>query len=161
MRRFQGLGTRTAELALASLFAAVAALAIGDSLRLGSGWGEDGPRSGYFPFWVGVILLAASVWQIASAVGIRPRERFASREELVRVASVLGPAALQVALMPFLGLYLASALLVAWFMARLGAFRWPVAAAAGVATAVAAFVVFEIWFLVALPKGPIEELLGY
>ncbi len=33
-----------------------------------------------------------------------------------------------------------------------------------VATAAAwivAFVIFEIWFLVALPKGPLEEFLGY
>lgn len=161
MRRFQGISQRTAELALAALFAAVAALAIGDSLRIGSGWGEDGPRSGYFPFWVGVVLLAASLTQLVSALGVRPRESFATREELGRVASVLVPAAVQVALIPVLGLYVASALLVAWFMARIGDFSWPVAAASGLATATVAFVVFEIWFLVALPKGPIEELLGF
>ncbi len=75
-RRFQGIGTRTAELALAGLFAAVAALAIGDSLRIGSGWSEDGPRSGYFPFWIGIILLAAAIWQMISALGIRRRRRW-------------------------------------------------------------------------------------
>lgn len=161
VRRFKGISQRTAELALAGLFAGVAALAIGDSLRIGAGWSEDGPRSGYFPFWVGIVLLVAALWQLASALGVRPRESFATREELGRVASVLLPAAVQVALMPFLGLYLTSAMLVAWFMARIGDFRWVVAVASGVATAVIAFVVFEIWFLVALPKGPIEELLGF
>jgi putative tricarboxylic transport membrane protein len=161
VRRLEGISRRSAELAVAALFAAVAALAIGDSLRIGSGWGEDGPRSGYFPFWVGAVLLAAALTQLLSALGVRPRESFATREELGRVASVLVPAAVQVALMPFLGLYLSSALLVAWFMARIGGFSWPVAAASGVATAVVAFVVFEIWFLVALPKGPVEELLGF
>ena len=55
----------------------------------------------------------------------------------------------------------ASALLVAWFMVRLGGFPWWKAAGAGVATALVAFVVFEEWFLVALPKGPIETWLGY
>jgi hypothetical protein len=161
VRRFQGITTRTAELALAAVFAAVAALAIGDSLRIGSGWGDDGPRSGYFPFWVGVLLLAAALWQLASAFGVRPRDSFATREELGRLASVFLPAALQVAVMPFTGLYLASALLVAWFMARIGDFSWVVSVASGIATAVVAFVVFEIWFLVALPKGPIETWLGY
>lgn len=161
MRRFQGISQRTAELTLAALFAAVAALAIGDSLRIGSGWGEDGPRSGYFPFWVGAVLLVAALWQLVSALGVRPRESFATREELVRVASVLVPAAVQVALMPFLGLYLTSAMLVAWFMARIGGFSWLVAVASGIVTAIVAFVVFEIWFLVALPKGPIEDLLGF
>lgn len=161
-RRFQGIGTRTAELALAGVFAAVAALAIGDSLRIGAGWSDDGPRSGYFPFWIGLVLLAAAIWQGISALGIRRREAsFATREELVRVASVLLPAAAQVALMPFLGLYVASALLITWFMTRIGAFRLVTAAATGIATAVITFVVFEIWFLVALPKGPLETWLGY
>jgi hypothetical protein len=161
-RRFQGIGTRTAELALAGLFAALAALAIGDSLRIGSGWSEDGPRSGYFPFWIGIILLAAAIWQMISALGIRRREgSFATREELGRVASVFLPAAAQVALMPLIGLYLASALLITWFMTRIGDFRLLTAAATGIATALITFVVFEIWFLVALPKGPIETWLGF
>ena len=161
LRRFRGISARHAELGLAALFAVVAALAIADSLRIGAGWGEDGPRSGYFPFWVGVVLLAASLAQLVSALGVRPRDLFATREELGRVASVLVPAAVQVALIPVLGLYLSSALLVAWFMARIGGFSWAAAAASGLATAVIAFVVFEMWFLVALPKGPIEELLGF
>jgi 4-hydroxybenzoate polyprenyltransferase len=161
-RRFSEISTRAAELGVAALFAAVAGLAIADSLRIGSGWSEDGPRSGYFPFWVGLILLLAALWQLASALGMRARDRtFATREELKRVASVFIPAAVHVAVMPFIGLYVASALLVAWFMVRLGEFRPVTAAASGLATAVVAFVVFEIWFLVSLPKGPLETWLGY
>lgn len=161
-RRFSEISTRAAELGVAALFAAVAGLAIADSLRIGAGWSEDGPRSGYFPFWVGLILLLAALWQLAAALGMRARDRtFATREELKRVASVFIPAALHVAVMPFIGLYVASALLVAWFMVRLGDFRLVTAAASGIATAVVAFVVFEIWFLVSLPKGPLETWLGY
>ena len=74
---------------------------------------------------------------------------------------VLLPTALYVAAIPFIGLYVASAVLVVWFMMRLGGFRWWVALASGAATALVAFVVFEQWFLVALPKGPIETWLGY
>lgn len=161
-RGFRGIGTRTAELALAGLFALVAAVAIGDALRIGAGWSEDGPRSGYFPFWIGIVLLVAAIWQTISALGIRRRESsFATREELVRVGSVLLPAAAQVALMPLIGLYVASALLITWFMTRIGDFRLLTSAATGVATALITFVVFELWFLVALPKGPIETWLGF
>lgn len=161
-RRFQGVGLRTAELAVAGLFAGIGAIAIADSLRIGAGWSADGPRSGYFPFWIGIVLLAAALWQIVSALGMRRRENsFATREELGRVASVLLPTAAQIALMPFLGLYVASALLITWFMTRIGDFRLITAAATGIATAVITFVVFETWFLVALPKGPIETWLGY
>ncbi len=63
--------------------------------------------------------------------------------------------------MPLIGLYLASALLITWFMTRIGDFRLLTAAATGIATALITFVVFEIWFLVALPKGPIETWLGF
>jgi hypothetical protein len=46
-------------------------------------------------------------------------------------------------------------------MVRMGGFALWRAAPAGLATAIVTFVVFEIWFLVALPKGPLEEFLGY
>ncbi len=75
--------------------------------------------------------------------------------------SVLLPTAIYVAAISFVGLYLASAVLVTWFMMRLGGFRWWSAVPAGLATALVAFVVFEEWFLVALPKGPLEAWLGY
>ncbi len=52
-------------------------------------------------------------------------------------------------------------MLVAWFMLRLGGFGWRSAIPAGLATALVTFVVFELWFLVSLPKGPIEDYLGY
>ena len=86
---------------------------------------------------------------------------FVTWPQLRLVLSVLLPTTLYVAAIPFTGLYLASAVLVVWFMMRLGGFPWWRAAAAGIATALVAFVVFEKWFLVALPKGPIETWLGY
>jgi hypothetical protein len=86
---------------------------------------------------------------------------FLSWEQLRTVATVFVPTAVYVAAIPVIGIYVASALLVAWFMRRLGGFGLPAAIGAGVATAVVTFAVFETWFLVALPKGPLEEFLGY
>ena len=86
---------------------------------------------------------------------------FASWPQLRLVASVLVPNILYVAAIPFAGIYVASAVMVAWFMRRLGGFGWARSVLAGIATAVATFVIFEIWFLVALPKGPLETALGY
>ena len=42
--------TRWPELGVAALLIAVGALVVFDSVRLGTGWADDGPRSGYFPF---------------------------------------------------------------------------------------------------------------
>ena len=49
-----------ARAAVAALLVAVALLVIADSLRVGIGWADDGPRSGYFPFYIGLLLLASS-----------------------------------------------------------------------------------------------------
>ena len=39
--------------------------------------------------------------------------------------------------------------------------RWHIAVAVAVAVPVLTFLMFEIWFLVPLPKGPLESFLGY
>jgi hypothetical protein len=158
-----GITARAAEAGTAIVMAAMGAAAIWDSVRIGAGWGADGPLSGTFPFWIGVMLVAASLGTLARAL-TRPGldgEMFVTWPQLRLVMSVLLPTVAYVAAIPFTGLYLASALLVVWFMTRLGGFRLRSAIPAGIATAVVAFTVFEIWFLVALPKGPIETWLGY
>ena len=158
----RGLRMSAVEVGTALAFALAGVAAIGDSLRLGTGWGEEGPQSGTFPFWIGLILVAASAGTLVQAV--RSREEsglFASWGQLRLVASVLLPTALYVAALPFAGIYVASASLVAWFMHRLGGFGWARSVAAGLGVALTCFLVFEIWFLVQLPKGPLETSLGY
>jgi putative tricarboxylic transport membrane protein len=165
----RGVRTVAVEAATSLLLAGIGAAAIWDSRRLGAGWGAEGPQSGYFPFWIGVVLAVASLGNLAlalraraaGAAGGKGSGLFVTWPQLRMVLSVLLPTALYVAAIPFSGLYLGSALLVMWFMVRLGGFPWWMAAAAGLATALVAFVVFEEWFLVALPKGPIETWLGY
>jgi len=50
---------RAADLTTAVVLMAGGVLVIWDSLRLGVGWGTDGPKSGFFPFWLGLALIAA------------------------------------------------------------------------------------------------------
>jgi putative tricarboxylic transport membrane protein len=161
----RGVRTVVVEIATALVLAGLGAAAMWDSRRLGIGWGAEGPQSGYFPFWIGLVLVAASLGNFALALRARGTAKggglFVTWPQLRLVLSVLLPTALYVAAIPSIGLYVASAVLVVWFMMRLGGFRWWVALASGAATALVAFVVFEQWFLVALPKGPIETWLGY
>ena len=161
-----GVSVRTMEIVTSLGFSMAGAAAIWDSLRLGAGWAGDGPQSGYFPFWIGALLvLAAAANLVSVARAGAPRrqadEMFLSFEQARTVATVFIPTCLYVAAIPFTGIYVASAVLVAWLMARLGGFSLARAVPAGLATAVVTFVVFELWFLVALPKGPIEDFLGY
>ena len=64
------VGNRWPELAVAALLVAVGALVVSDSVRVGTGWGDDGPRSGYFPFYIGLVICLCSVgvgWQALRA----------------------------------------------------------------------------------------------
>jgi len=61
---------------------------------------------------------------------------------------------------PWLGIYLASALLIAGFMRWIGRYGWGLVALVSIALPVVAYFTFEKWFLVPLPKGPIEDVFG-
>ena len=156
------LGTRGPELGVAVFLMAIAALVIADSLRVGTGWGDDGPRSGYFPFYIGVLLLASSGSVLVGALLKWQREDpvFAEREQLKSVAAVAIPMVVYVGGVQWLGIYIASLLLIAFFMRRHGKFGWPATVGVSIGVPLAFFLVFERWFLVPLPKGPIERLMG-
>ena len=151
-----------AEITVALIFFALGAIAVIDSARIGASWGDDGPQTGYFPFYIGVILCIAAAIVVVQALLIKPvdNETFVETGQLKLVLSVLVPTAIYTALIGWLGIYLASALFVGFFMRWLGKYPWWKVAVVSVGTMVAFFLIFEVWFLVALPKGPLENLLG-
>ncbi len=156
------VGSRGPELAVALFLMALATLVIVDSIRVGTGWSDEGPRSGYFPFYIGLALLVSSGWVALKQLLAWSRDNpgFAERTQLASVWAVLWPSAVYVAAISFLGIYVASFLLIAYFMLRHGkhAVTLTLSVAAGVPLAF--FLVFERWFLVPLPKGLLEALLG-
>ena len=74
---------------------------------------------------------------------------------------MLVPTAIYVAVIPWIGIYVASGLLIAVFMRWLGQYGWSMVAAIALGVPIVTFLVFEKWFLVPLPKGPIEAYLGF
>lgn len=157
------VGSRWPELLVALLMMVAGIVVIADARRVGTGWDEfDGPRSGYFPFYIGCLLLAASGWTALRQLLAWRHENpaFATRGELASVWLMLWPLALYVAGVQLLGIYLASALLIAWFMRRHGRYAWHRVAAVSAGVPLVFFFLFERWFLVALPKGPLEAWLG-
>src|SRR5713226_6259944 len=107
---------RTADLTTALILMAGGVLVIWDSLRLGIGWGTDGPESGFFPFWLAVLLV---------------------------------------------GSYVATAAFMGFYMRWIGRYPWVAVVTVSVLFPLVIFVVFEKWFLVPMPKGPLESWLGY
>ena len=155
-------GLKTAEIAVSLAFLALGALVMYDSRRLGAGWAEDGPQAGYFPFYVGLIICASAVFNLVRGLRMRPERDigFVEVGQLKLVLSVLVPAIAYVALIGWIGIYVASAVFVAFFMRWLGQYAWWTLGAVAVGNSVFFFLVFEMWFKVPLPKGPLEALLG-
>jgi putative tricarboxylic transport membrane protein len=155
---------RGPEIGVALFMLLLAGLVIADSLRVGIGWADDGPRSGYFPFYIGLMLAAASAWTLLGAVLRRDgsnEEDFATLGQLRSVAQIAVPISVYVAVLSVLGLYVASIALIAYFMKRHGRYGWALTAAVSIGVPLVAFLVFERWFLVPLPKGPLEAALGF
>ncbi len=154
--------TRTMEIAVAIFILLCGAIVIYDSARLGAKWGEDGPEAGYFPFYIGAILCIASVVNLMSALAAARRDHtnFVELGKLKLVFSVLAPTVVYVAMISPLGLYLASTLFIAFFMRWLGKYPWWLVGAVSIGNSVVFFLVFEVWFKIPLPKGPLEAALG-
>lgn len=152
---------RAVDLATASVLILLGGVVVLDSMRIGIGWGTDGPRSGFFPFWLGAILILASL-----TIGLRAWRRstaepFVTREQLGPVLKVLWPATAMVILIKPLGLYVAAALYMGFYMRWVGRHGWLAVALCAIGVPLLTFVVFETWFLVPMPKGPLEAWLGY
>jgi hypothetical protein len=156
----RALGQRSAEIAMAVLFFAAGALVVSDSVRLGIGWADDGPRAGYFPFYVGLLICIAALVNGARAMLVSRDKTFVEVGQLKLVLTVLVPTAVYVATVSWIGIYVSSAVLIGMFMRWLGKYAWWKVLAVSVGTSVALFLVFELWFQVPLPKGPLENMLG-
>jgi len=153
---------RAVEIGVAVVVFLFGAVVVIDSYRLGAGWGEDGPRAGYFPFYIGLLICFSSA--VIFARGLRDSslaaKSFVSRDALKKILTVLVPTVVYVALIKFLGFYLAATVYIAYFMWQLGRYPWIKIAPVAVGVSVVFFLIFEVWFQVPLPKGPLEAALG-
>lgn len=159
-----GLRTRWVELTFALLIATAGAVVIYDSARIGAQWGSDGPQAGYFPWLTGCALALSGGWIAAVTLWRWKQLRgdvFVSWTKLKPVMAMLLPTIAYVVLIKLLGIYVASALFIGGFMVWQGRYKWLATLGVGLGVPVALFLLFEIWFLVPLPKGPIERMLGY
>lgn len=155
---------RTVDLAVAAVAFLVGLAVMWDTHRLGAGWDDGSPQSGYFPFRIGAIICIASAVILVRAWlrrGGDAASAFVTWDRLRLVLAVLLPMLAYILAIQFAGIYAASALFIAVFMRIGGGFGWVKSAVVGIATAAALFWLFEIQFLVPLPKGPLEAWLGY
>jgi hypothetical protein len=157
----EGPSYRSVEVGVALAIMAFGALVITGSISAGISWGAEGPRAGFFPFYIGLAIIISGAINLWNA--IKPDSQgglFAEWFQLRQVLSVVIPTTIYVASMPFIGLYVASVIFIGWFMRWLGKYSWPMVAAVALGVPLFTYIVFEKYFLVPLPKGPLEEWLN-
>jgi hypothetical protein len=158
---------RTADIVTAALLMLLGGIVIFDAARLGFGWGSEGPQSGFFPFWLAVLMAVISLAILIQALIVGSKKAFVTSEQFVPVVKVLAPiAGFIVATDPpgpwsGLGLYVAGGLYLGFYMRWVGHHDWRSVVALSVSVPVITFFIFEKWFLVPMPKGPVEAWFGY
>src|SRR5215813_2669792 len=154
---------RTVDVVVSLVLLALAVTLGYDNWRTGISWDATGPQPGYFPFYLSVILSAASLYGLGAAFMSRKEamEAFVTRAQFRRVMAVFVPTFLFCLVTQFLGLYVSSFLLIGAFMRLVGKIAlWKSLLTAFLFTA-AMFVTFDIAFDVIMPKGPLEAAFGY
>lgn len=157
-----GATTNTVEAIVALVILVLGGIVIYGSSKLGSGWTSDGPGPGYFPFYMGLILLIAGAGVLFQTIFGKNKntEVFVDREQLGRVLSVLLPALVYVGAIQLIGIYVASAIYIALFMTVLGKYSWVKSCVTAFAVNAVFFLMFEVWFKVPLHKGTFDLLSG-
>jgi putative tricarboxylic transport membrane protein len=155
-----GPSHRAVEAGLTSMIGVFGVIVVYGSVKAGINWGPEGPRAGFFPFYIGLFIILSSLVNLWNVRQEDKLQLFAEWGQLRQVFSVAIPTAIYVGSMPYVGLYLASMLFIAWFMRWLGKYSWAAVAAVALGMPIVTYFIFERWFLVPLPKGPIEDWLG-
>jgi len=157
------ISRRTADLVVAIGMLAVGAVMMVDNYQIGAGWAKDGPQSGYFPFRIGAIIcIAAAIVFVQGFISKSGRtEAFVTRARLKPVLLVFIPTLVYVGAIQLIGIYVASAIFIAGFMRAMDRYSWVKTLLISVGVNAILFWMFEVQFLVPLPKGPLEALFGY
>jgi putative tricarboxylic transport membrane protein len=155
--------TRSVDVVTSALLFLLAVLLCYDNWQTGMGWSSVGPEPGYFPFYLGVLLAAASLYGIFKALvgSAGASEPFVTRDQLWRVMQVFVPTLVFCILTQWLGIYVASFLLTAGFMRIIGRISWWVSLLTGFLFSLLMFITFDVAFDVIMPKGPLEAFFGH
>jgi len=156
------ISTHIVEVITALILLCLAALVIYDAVRVGNGWESDGPQAGFYPFYVGLLLGFASLAILVQQFMHRGEDDpvFLAPGQTYHVMAVLLPSCAYVGAIYLLGIYVSSALFLFLFMRWQGKFGLMKTLPISIAVPLIVFLLFDKWFKIALPKGPLEAWLG-
>jgi len=136
-----------------------------DSIRLGCGWGMSGPRAGFFPFIMSLLVIIGCLIVIAQAIarkGVSSSTKpFIPKGAIKPVLNVIVPAILMVILTEYIGLYIAACLYMAVYMKWIGRHRWSTVILLSIIVPLSTFILFDKLFLVPMPRGILGDMIGF
>jgi putative tricarboxylic transport membrane protein len=148
---------RKAEIFIAFLLLAIGIIAVVDSVRLGFGWGMSGPESGFFPFYLGIGTILCSLLVLSNVFKKYKQGGAAGRlmpeGALTPILWVLIPATVMIVITEFVGLHIAAALYLAFYMRAVGKIRWVTTIFVSLLVPMSLYIAFDKLFLVPLPQG--------
>jgi hypothetical protein len=154
------ISRRALEVTTAVLTGTFGAAVVVQSIDNGIGWSTAGVDAGTFPFIIGMIILAGSLFNLARG-SLRNRDVVLDWPDLRRVALLFAPAAAFIAVIPLIGMYAASGAYMFGTLALQNRGSMARSLILAVATPVALYVVFERMFQVSLPHGALGAALGF
>src|SRR3989339_1083432 len=157
LRLLKGGSMRRAEIWVSVAFALLGVIVIADSIRLGFMWGMSGPESGFFPFYLGVGVVISSVIVFYSSIA-QYRKEGAGKPlmppgALKPILWVLIPSAAMVVITELVGLHIAAALFLAFYMRVVGKIGWTTTLLVGILSPLSLYIIFDKLFMIPLPQG--------
>jgi len=124
------------------------------SVAMDPGWGPSGPEPGLWPLALTVLFMLGAVGVFVYTI-LNPDERpfFEARQEVKDLAAVALPIIVTVPLIYWLGIFVTSALYLAFFMWWYGEFRSYTAVTGGVVLAVILWFMLRVGFNISMPMS--------
>jgi hypothetical protein len=149
--------TKAADILVAVILLCLGLVVAADSIRLGSGWGLEGPRPGFFPLLMSILVVGGCLIVIQQArtgkSSVKGDKRFVPVGGLKPVLTVAIPAIGMVLLTEVIGLYIAAMIYLAAYIKVVGEYRWRTVLLISIPIPLIFYVVFEKMFLIPMPMG--------
>lgn len=129
------------------------------AVALPIGWNGQtgGPGGGAFPFWLSAIMLVCAGVILARSFAQNARASFFFDTTMLRpLLLVVGALVVTIALIPWLGAYVAIPAFLFWYLRIFGGHGWVLTLSLTILTPVFLFFFFETTLRILLPKGVTE-----
>jgi hypothetical protein len=152
----------TMEVMTAAFTTAVGLVFAIGSLKHGIAWTDNGPAAGFFPFYIGCLIVLGSLGSLVQVTLARRRltGEFIPAGRKKDVFSFMVSVLVFAVTVAFFGLYVSTAAYLFCTAIWKAKMRPSRAMALGLGTALFLFVCFEYAFKLPLPKGPLLGLFG-